>query len=330
MNTLSFRAGLSALAALVLAACVNPVPGPTPSQTVRPTEAAATPEASATPFPVLATPSGDKPGQISGHAWRDVCTAEQGGTTAEDLANCVANPDGTYHADSIRQAGEPPLTGVRLMLGAGACPSSGLAEATTDSEGAYTFADLGPGDYCVSVDPTTGLTETVLINGGSAQPLLETPAFSVSVGPGDAVEDVDFGWDDLFAPGTLNQDSTGTCSYKASFVEDVTVPDHTRIAPGAAFVKTWRIRNDGTCSWGPGYALSSLIFTGGDALNAQMDGHILTVVNPGNTFDVSVSLIAPVQSGEYVGEWRLEAGSFGTFGFGPNDAPLTVDIVVGP
>ena len=222
-----------------------------------------------------------------------MCIAEQGGTTAEDLLNCVANSDGTYHADSIRQAGEPVLAGVRVMLGAGACPASGLSETTTDAQGAYTFAALAPGDYCVFVDPTTGLTETVLINGGFAQPLLETPGFSVRVGAGDAVDDVDFGWDYLFSPGALNQETTGTCTFKASFVDDVTVPDHTRMAPATSFVKTWRIRNDGTCSWGPGYALSSLIFTGGDALNAQMDGHILTVVDPGDTVDISVSLIAP-------------------------------------
>lgn len=328
MNTLTLRDGLAILATLALAGCVAPAPAPTP--TTAPTEIVATPEASATPYPVMATPRGDSPGRISGHAWRDVCIAEQGGTAPEDLVNCVANPDGTSHADGIREDGEPVLAGVRLMLGAGACPASGLAEATTDSQGAYTFADLAPGDYCVTVDPTTGLIETVLINGGSAQPMLETPGFSVRVDSGDDVVDVDFGWDYLFAPGTVNQDSTGTCSFKASFVEDVTIPDHTRVAPGTAFVKTWKIRNDGTCSWGPDYVIRSLVFVGGDALNAQMDGHILTVVDPGDTVDVSVSLIAPAQSGEYVGEWRLDAGSLGTIGVGPNDASLTVDIVVGP
>ena len=52
---------------------------------------------------------------------------------------------------------------------------------------------------------------------------------------------------------------------QASFVSDVTVPDDTVVPAGSTFVKTWRIRNDGTCTWTPGsYAL---VFTGGDALS---------------------------------------------------------------
>ena len=38
-----------------------------------------------------------------------------------------------------------------------------------------------------------------------------------------------------------------TC-YWAQFIADVTIPDGTHFTPGAAFKKTWRIRNIGTCS----------------------------------------------------------------------------------
>src|SRR5512141_335890 len=40
------------------------------------------------------------------------------------------------------------------------------------------------------------------------------------------------------------------CTYRAAFAGDMTIPDNSVIAPGAAFVKTWRLRNDGTCVWG--------------------------------------------------------------------------------
>ena len=43
------------------------------------------------------------------------------------------------------------------------------------------------------------------------------------------------------------------CTYHATFVTDVTIPDDTRLAPGTEFVKTWRLRNSGTCDWGPGF-----------------------------------------------------------------------------
>ena len=40
-----------------------------------------------------------------------------------------------------------------------------------------------------------------------------------------------------------------TCSDWAQFVADVTVPDGARYDPNAAFTKTWRLRNIGTCTW---------------------------------------------------------------------------------
>ena len=39
----------------------------------------------------------------------------------------------------------------------------------------------------------------------------------------------------------------------AKWVADVTVPDGTQMSPGQDFVKTWKIRNTGSCTWGTGY-----------------------------------------------------------------------------
>ena len=44
-----------------------------------------------------------------------------------------------------------------------------------------------------------------------------------------------------------------TCDM-AQFVADVTVPDGTTYAPGAAFTKTWRLKNIGTCTWSTSYS----------------------------------------------------------------------------
>lgn len=304
-------------AALALAACATP-----PLPTAPPTLVAAE-------TPSLPTPMDNGLGWIQGHAWRDVCIAEQGGRTAADLANCVPNPDGSYHADGRIQAGEPRLSGVRVLLGAGPCPASGFAETVTGVDGGYAFGSLVPGVYCVSVDPTTGPTETVGINGGEASPLLETPAFTVSVRGGETQGDVNFGWDFQFVapPAT----TIGTCDYKATFIEDVSIPDRATVAPGAVFVKTWRVRNDGTCSWGPDYVVNSLVPTGGDSLNADAGSTSLrATINPGDTADLSVTFTAPTKPGHYVSEWRLSAGEMGVFGVGPHDAPLTVNILVGP
>lgn len=92
-----------------------------------------------------------------------------------------------------------------------------------------------------------------------------------------------------------------TCTAGLAFVSDVTVPDDTRFLPGAAFVKTWRLRNSGNCEWPAG---STWFFNGGDKLGGP-DAVSLPVVAPGQTADVSVNLVAPQAAGRYTGYWAL-------------------------
>jgi murein DD-endopeptidase MepM/ murein hydrolase activator NlpD len=44
----------------------------------------------------------------------------------------------------------------------------------------------------------------------------------------------------------------------AAFVADVTIPDGTEVVAGVPFIKTWRLRNRGTSTWGAGYQLAHL------------------------------------------------------------------------
>ncbi len=125
---------------------------------------------------------------------------------------------------------------------------------------------------------------------------------------------------------TLAPTSAG-CTDRATFVSDVTIPDKTNVAPGAAFVKTWRLRNSGTCAWDSSY---SLVFDGGDILGGPGAAPLPGTVLPGSTVDVSVSLTAPAGSGVYRGNWLLRNGKGALFGIG-SDAkqPFWVQIVVG-
>ncbi len=97
------------------------------------------------------------------------------------------------------------------------------------------------------------------------------------------------------------------------FVKDVTYPDNTLVEAGAKFVKTWRLRNDGTCTWSTGYAL---VYSGGDNLGAPSSIGLPQSVAPGDTVDISVSLTAPDRSGTYRAEFKLRNSSGGTFGLG--------------
>jgi hypothetical protein len=112
---------------------------------------------------------------------------------------------------------------------------------------------------------------------------------------------------------TLTPAPTACPSDDSNFVTDVSVPDGTRFAPGAAFNKTWRLRNSGPCTWNTGYQLR---FVSGE----QMGGasvNLTGVVAPGATVDITVALVAPASAGTYRGVWRMYSPGGTTFGTEP-------------
>ncbi len=101
-----------------------------------------------------------------------------------------------------------------------------------------------------------------------------------------------------------------TCIYDADFVSDVTIPDDTELAPGTAFVKTWRMRNSGTCAWEPG---TRWAFDSGDQMQGP-DEITVPATEPGTTADISVNLIAPATPKTYTGFWRMRRPNGDVFG----------------
>ncbi len=114
----------------------------------------------------------------------------------------------------------------------------------------------------------------------------------------------------------------------ASFVTDVTYPDNTQVAPNQAFVKTWRIRNIGSCTWNSSYLL---IFDHKDGMGVA-SGYTQPLtsgsVNPSQTVDLSVNLTAPSASGTYTGYWRLRDPNGVIFGITPAAGTFIVKIIV--
>ncbi len=101
---------------------------------------------------------------------------------------------------------------------------------------------------------------------------------------------------------------------RVSFVSDITIADNTEIPVGTTFVKTWRLRNNGTCTWTSDY---TLVFYSGDTMNGPATSQLTSsTVPPGATIDVSVTLIAPTTPGTYRSEWRLRNADGATFGTG--------------
>ncbi len=112
------------------------------------------------------------------------------------------------------------------------------------------------------------------------------------------------------ASSTAQASSAQSCQDQAAFYSDVTVPDDTSFRQGVDFVKTWQIKNSGTCTWGPGY---SLVFAGGDIMNGPQSVP-LPKVNPGDIFNISVNLTTPANGGVYLGDWEFQRPDGTRFG----------------
>lgn len=91
------------------------------------------------------------------------------------------------------------------------------------------------------------------------------------------------------------------CTDAAVFMADVTIPDGTRVAGGQTFTKTWRLRNMGTCPWGPSYQLA---FIAGERMGAP-DAIPVPVTAPKEDADISVELTAPARDGAFTGIFEL-------------------------
>ncbi|HEX9018932.1 MAG TPA: NBR1-Ig-like domain-containing protein [Anaerolineaceae bacterium] len=110
----------------------------------------------------------------------------------------------------------------------------------------------------------------------------------------------------------------------AGFIQDVTIPDGTKMAPGQSFTKTWRLRNNGTCTWNTSYAL---VFASGDAMGAPAVINFPGSVAPNATVDFSVNMMAPLTPGKYMSNWKLRNSTGVVFGV-VGDQPIFVQLEV--
>jgi hypothetical protein len=107
---------------------------------------------------------------------------------------------------------------------------------------------------------------------------------------------------------------------------DVTIPDDTLLYPGESFTKIWRLHNVGLCTWTRDYAAR---FFYGNQMEAPDMVFLSADVLPGETIEISVDMVAPLQPGLYQGYWMLRNADGALFGIGPGgDLPFWVRIVV--
>jgi hypothetical protein len=196
--------------------------------------------------------------------------------------------------------------GLTVFLLLSACGGGqASAEPTVDPEAIFTQTAMA-----ASPTPAETATPTTTQSSSNATPIGEvtfTPMPTISA---------------LQTP--TSSGPVGAICDDSAFVDDITIPDGTKLEPGEQFQKIWRIRNTGVCTWDGNYELA---FAFGDWMQGQ--NFIITrtqdFVAPGQVGDLGVWLVAPTEPGQYVGHWRMKNDIgfwFGTY--------LTVVIVVEP
>ncbi len=105
------------------------------------------------------------------------------------------------------------------------------------------------------------------------------------------------------------------CVDGMTWVADLSYDDRNMTAPpvlqpGQTFVKGWRVRNSGTCTWDSSYFLG---FVRGEAMGGQ-PVFVRGQVAPGATFDFQVNLTAPTAPGTYQGFWQMTGSNGKRFG----------------
>ena len=114
------------------------------------------------------------------------------------------------------------------------------------------------------------------------------------------------------------------CTNEALFIADLSIPDDTVLSAGEAFLKTWQIRNEGTCTWNESY---KLVFSSGDQMNSALSVPLSETL-PDETLDISVDLVAPSNNGSYTGIYQLQNAQGEVFNIGALDN-IWLRIIVG-
>ena len=196
-----------------------------------------------------------------------------------------------------------------VLIAMAACGGASHSS-TADPNLVYTqiwlTVEVGQTQTALAVSPTSAVTSTPRIT--VTPKTTNTPLISETPLPGTP----------SVTPAlntTPRSTSQQTCD-NASFAGDITYTDGSEVPAGQPFVKTWRIKNLGPCTWNQDYIL--IFGWGGDGTNwnTAQPSHFSALVPPGDTIDISISLTAPTTPGSYAATFRTQNDN--GFNFGPS------------
>lgn len=157
------------------------------------------------------------------------------------------------------------------------------------------------GEEALSVDGIPGRyfsRKTFVVSNDTAYEMTLSPADLTIPAPSD---EAGLLWNDVVRTFTFFEgrepagDKPEDCKLNAEFVEDVTIPDGTPVVPGQPVVKTWRLRNTGTCTWGSNYSFEQLEEET-KLLVANPSAVSVPETPPDETVDLSVSIVLSPES----------------------------------
>ena len=171
-----------------------------------------------------------------------------------------------------------------------ACSSTTPAEPTVDVNAIHTFAaETVVAEFTQTaraVPPTSAATAT---QAETTTPEATTPPTDTAVPTNNPFEST----------------PTGITCDDAKWVAD-----GTEMTPGQDFVKTWMVKNTGSCTWGTGYTL----IHGYDETLEGVAEPLTGAVAPGEEVEVSVRFRAPTGVGEHRSYWRMQNAGGSAFG----------------
>ena len=92
------------------------------------------------------------------------------------------------------------------------------------------------------------------------------------------------------------------CTFSFSAI-DVNYDDGSLVVIATPFTKTWRLTNNGTCTWSTDYAL---FFDSGVQMGGPNSKLLNATVSPGQKIDVSLDLVLSDPIGTQIGYWVLK------------------------
>ncbi len=100
------------------------------------------------------------------------------------------------------------------------------------------------------------------------------------------------------------------CENDLRFIDDITFPDDTVVAPGEVIEKIWLVQNSGSCNWEADYSLRN---TDGPPMGASTI-QALYPVRSGGEYEITITFVAPTDEGRHTSRWQAHDPEGNPFG----------------